>query len=81
MKLCLFMTYQYTHFFNKKLRSSLSTESFLSFRFFSIVIRTKACCISVVIGKKVEFKILILSYKKNVCTLTISDLSLQRAEF
>ena len=40
----------HTYFFNKKLRSSLSTESFLTFPLFSIIMRKVAYCIYIVIG-------------------------------
>ena len=52
------LTKDYTHFFYKKLRSSLSTESFLIFLLFYIVMRTMACCIFTLIGQKVEDKFL-----------------------
>ena len=41
---------QTIYIFHKKIRSRLSTESFLIFLLLSIVIRTIAHCISIVIG-------------------------------
>ena len=40
----------YTFLFDKKLRSSLSTENFSIFLLFSIVMRTITYCISIIIG-------------------------------
>ena len=52
---------QYTPFY-EKLMSSLSTESFIIFPLFSIVMRTIVYCISIVIGKKSEYKFLIKEF-------------------
>ena len=72
------------NFFNKKLRSGLSTESFSILLLFSIVMRTMTYCISIVIGKKVEYKFLIeefLTKKLTVLLLENVELDFNKHNF